>query len=111
MAMFGGPFGRNGFGMDFGAGAPARPGFNDPGGLGEKLGMAGSAILGGYHGGAGALNLDALRKLHQQRGTGAQPAPTTTPLAEPGAQPFRGYLQFDPLTGQYRSILRPGAPT
>ena len=66
MAMFGGLFGRNGFGMQ-GAGAPAEPGFNDPGGLGEKLGMAGSAILGAYHGGAGALNLDALRKLHQQR--------------------------------------------
>lgn len=136
MAMFGGRFGRNGFGMDFGggdfgsgdfgggdfgggsgagggrgAGAPAKPGFNDPGGLGEKLGMAGSAILGGYNGGAGALNLDALRKSHQQPGGVVQPAPPTAPLEVAGTQPFNGYLQFDPLTGQYRSSLRPGAPT
>lgn len=118
MAMFGGMFGGNGFGLNFGGGdfgggrsdgvaAPTRPGFNDPGGLGEKLGMAGSAILGAYNGGAGALNLDALRKLHQPRGGGVQPAP---PIAMPDTHPSNSYLQIDPLTGQYRSIL-PGVPT
>jgi hypothetical protein len=121
MAMFGGMFSGNGFGMDFGGdsgagggtggGAPAKPGFNDPGGLGEKLGMAGSAILGAYNGGAGALNLDTLRKLHQQRGGGVPPAPPIAPPAMLGTQAFNGNLQIDPLTGQYRSILRPGVPT
>lgn len=155
MAMFGGMFGGNGFGVDFGGGdfggadgfaasagsglaprdalrlptgadsgwpaspqmgvglasaAPTAPGFNDPGGLGEKLGMAGSAILGAYNGGGGALNLDALRKLHQPRGGGVQRAPLAPPIAMPDTRPSNSYLQIDPFTGQYRSTLGTAAP-
>lgn len=44
--------------------APAKPGFNDPGGLGGKLGMAGSILLNNYNNGAGQPFMQMQQQQH-----------------------------------------------
>lgn len=86
-------------GADPAQAGPAKPSFGAPGGLGEKLGMAGSILLNNYAGGAGQ---PYMQMIQQQRAQAA---------AERQYQTRRADTQADWLAQQQWELEHPKATT